>query len=73
MVRRSSQSKSSPSLVVAVYSATGMCTRPKLMAPFQTTRAVGRDVLLSSEAESSAMALPEGCFKQLKVDEGAWL
>ena len=34
MLRLSSQSKSTPWERVAEFSATGMCTRPKLMAPF---------------------------------------
>lgn len=38
MVRLSSQSKSSPVSAVAEYKPTGMCTRPKDIAPFQIVR-----------------------------------
>jgi len=38
MLRLSSQSKSMPWRVVAGTSATGMCTSPKLTAPFQIVR-----------------------------------
>src|SRR4051812_16133654 len=38
MVRRSSQSKSTPLSAVAEYSPMGMCTRPKVIAPFQSVR-----------------------------------
>src|SRR5256885_1285926 len=38
MVRLSSQSKSMPVSLVAECSATGMCTRPKLIAPFHKVR-----------------------------------
>src|SRR5690606_41434818 len=40
MLRSSSQSKSIPLLVVAETSETGICTSPKLMAPFQIARAM---------------------------------
>src|SRR5690554_8192748 len=40
MLRSSSQSKSMPLLVVAETSETGICTSPKLMAPFQIARAM---------------------------------
>ena len=40
MVRSSSQSKSIPLELVADTSDTGMCTRPKLIAPFQIARAM---------------------------------
>jgi hypothetical protein len=45
MLRLSSQSKSTPWEDVAETSATGMCTRPKLIAPFQIARAI---VVISS-------------------------
>ena len=45
--------------VVAVYSATGMCTRPKLIAPFHTTRAVGRGA--SSVSLEGAWAIGGSC------------
>ena len=35
MLRLSSQSKSTRSLLTAVVSDTGICTSPKLIAPFQ--------------------------------------
>jgi hypothetical protein len=38
MLRLSSQSKSTPWDEVADTSATGMCTKPKLIAPFQIAR-----------------------------------
>src|SRR5690606_39418740 len=40
MLRSSSQSKSMPLLVVAETSETGICTSPKLMAPFQIAGAM---------------------------------
>jgi hypothetical protein len=40
MLRLSSQLKSIPWEDVAETSATGMCTRPKLIAPFQIARAI---------------------------------
>jgi hypothetical protein len=40
MLRLSSQSKSTPCDEVAETSATGMCTSPKLIAPFQIARAM---------------------------------
>jgi hypothetical protein len=42
MLRLSSQSKSTRSLRTAVFSETGMCTKPKLIAPFQIDRAMVR-------------------------------
>src|SRR5256885_10790443 len=39
MLRLSSQSKSMSELAVAAYRPMGMCTRPKLMAPFHMLRA----------------------------------
>jgi hypothetical protein len=38
MLRLSSQPKSTPLVVEAEYSATGTCTKPKLMAPSQMVR-----------------------------------
>ena len=38
MLRLSSQSKSTPWEDVAETSDTGMCTKPKLIAPFQIAR-----------------------------------
>jgi hypothetical protein len=40
MLRLSSQSKSTPCEDVADTSATGICTSPKLIAPFQIARAM---------------------------------
>jgi hypothetical protein len=40
MLRLSSQLKSIPWEDVAETSATGICTRPKLIAPFQIARAI---------------------------------
>ena len=40
MLRSSSQSKSTPLALVAETSDTGICTRPKLIAPFQIARAM---------------------------------
>jgi hypothetical protein len=40
MLRLSSQSKSTPWEDVAETSATGICTSPKLIAPFQIARAM---------------------------------
>jgi hypothetical protein len=40
MLRLSSQSKSTPCEEVAETSATGICTSPKLIAPFQIARAM---------------------------------
>jgi hypothetical protein len=41
MLRLSSQSKSTPWDELADTRATGMCTRPKLIAPFQIALAIG--------------------------------
>jgi hypothetical protein len=40
MLRESSQEKSTPWEEVAETSATGICTSPKLIAPFQIARAI---------------------------------
>ncbi|MNW70015.1 hypothetical protein D3C74_491820 [compost metagenome] len=40
MLRLSSQSKSTRSVRTAVLSETGMCTNPKLIAPFQIALAI---------------------------------
>src|SRR5690606_33679022 len=71
MLRLSSQSKSTRSLRTAVLRETGICTRPKLIAPFQIARAMA--VLLRFErravpavaqgaATLAALALQPGDF-----------
>jgi hypothetical protein len=56
MVRLSSQSKSNPDSLVAECKATGMCTSPKLIAPFQKTRLVDVSIV-----DSTALT---GCGKR---------
>ncbi len=57
MLRLSSQSKSMPLSRVAEYSATGMWTRPKLIAPFHRTRGAGADVAAVREEEADLEAM----------------
>src|SRR5674476_459350 len=56
MVRLSSQSKSNPDSLVAECKATGMCTNPKLIAPFQITLLVDVSIV-----DSTALT---GCGKR---------
>src|SRR5450759_4211904 len=58
MVRLSSQSKSNPGSLVAECKATGMCTNPKLIAPFQITRLVDVSIV-----DSTALT---GCGKRVE-------
>src|SRR5674476_1284654 len=59
MVRLSSQSKSNPDSLVAECKATGMCTNPKLIAPFQITRLVDVSIV-----DSTALT---GCGKRAEL------
>lgn len=61
MVRLSSQSKSMLWSTVAAYSATGMWTRPKLMAPFHRTRGAGTlDVDMTTILRPATVGRPAG-------------
>jgi len=54
--RLSSQSKSMPVSEDAGYTATGMCTRPKVMAPFQIARGMATSVGDADERRPDAHA-----------------
>ena len=78
MLRLSSQSKSTPLSRVAEYSATGMCTRPKLMAPFHSTRGAGAWRAASSACpaglrDAAAVLRPVVVFFEAGMGGSPWL
>ena len=62
-MRLSSQSKSMPVLCVAACSATGMWTRPKVIAPFHSTRVLELEVAITYSYLPSFFIAPlKVCF-----------
>src|SRR5256885_1195079 len=70
MLRLSSQSKSMSELAVAAYRPMGMCTRPKLMAPFHMLRAEVDGLDLGEAAFFMAVlsSIPAGRCSVLRLE-----